>query len=63
MDSYFIAIGFFKSYDGSSDIHSVRILGLFTEERLAQQACVLYLQSIMVEVFTDRLDDEPRRKN
>ena len=59
VDSYFIALGFFKNYDGSSDIHSVKILGLFTEERLAQQACVLYLRSIMVQVFTDRLDDEP----
>ncbi len=59
MNSYFVALGFFNREDGSSDIHSVNVLGLFTQESLAQQACVLYLRSIMVEIFTDRLEDEP----
>ena len=34
-------------------------MGVFEQEHQAQQACILYLKSIMVEVFTDRLDDEP----
>ena len=59
MQTTYIAIGFFKSSDGSSDIDSVNILGVFKEELQAQQACILYLKSIMVEIFMDRLDDEP----
>ena len=59
MQAYFVAAGFFKSEGGSSDIDSVNILGIFEEEAQAQQACFLYLQSIMVEIFTDWLDDEP----
>ena len=59
MQTYIAIFGSFKSSDGSSDIDSVNILGVFKEELQAQQASILYLKSIMVEIFTDRLDDEP----
>lgn len=59
METHYVAIGFFKSSDGSSDVGSVNILGIFKEEREAQIACVRYFKSILVDIFTDRLDDEP----
>ena len=58
MPTYFIAIGFFKNYDGTFDVDDIDVL-IFEEERQAQQVCVQYVKEILVERFGNFLQDNP----
>lgn len=59
MPTYFVAIGFFKNYDGTSDVYDVDVLGVFEEELQAQQACIQYVKETLVERFSNYLKDNP----
>ena len=58
MPTYFVAIGFFKNYDGTSDVDDVDVLGVFEEELQAQHVCIQYVKEILVERFSNYLEDD-----